>query len=77
MNATEIVDQPVSIHTTAVPTVSRWDTDDAGTVYLLEFEDAGASARLSEEQARGLGARILSSTMTSDDDLGQQADDQA
>jgi hypothetical protein len=68
MTTDQIIEQPTRIKTTTVPTVTRWGTDET-PVYLLEFEDAGVSVRLTEAQVRGLGANILWSTMTSDDDL--------
>jgi hypothetical protein len=69
MNADQIIDQPTTIATSEAPTVSRWDTDDAGPVYLVEFTGERVSVRLGEEQIRQLGARILWSTITSDDEL--------
>lgn len=38
-------------------------------MYLVEFTGERVSVRLTEGQIRQLGARILWSTMTSDDDL--------
>jgi hypothetical protein len=63
MHTSDIVDAPTSITTTTMPLVERWDTEDAGTIYVLWFEDAGVSVRLTEEQVRRLGARILSATL--------------
>lgn len=71
-------EQLTAIRTTTVPLVTRWDQGSApwlqgelanGPTYVLEFEDAAVSVRLTEAQVRGLGARILTATLASDDDL--------
>jgi len=69
MDASMIVDQSTTIVTSEAPTVSRWDTDNDGPIYLVEFSGERVSVRLNEEQIRRLGAQILWSTMTDDDDL--------
>lgn len=69
MYAADIADQPTTIATSEAPIVSRWDTDDAGPVYLVEFTGERVSVRLTEEQVRQLGARILWSTLADDDEL--------
>jgi hypothetical protein len=58
------------IVTDEVPLVTRWDLAD-GPAYVLEFEDADVSVRLTEAQVRGLGARILAATL---DDLSEYED---
>lgn len=74
MTPETIPDQPATIRTDSTPLVTRWGTDE-DPVYLLEFEDAGVSVRLTEAQTRGLSSRILSSMLMSDDDLERITDD--
>jgi hypothetical protein len=57
-----IADAPVTIRTDALPLVERWDEPD-GPTYVVTFEDATVSVRLTEAQVRALGSRILSATL--------------
>jgi hypothetical protein len=63
MMAADIDLAPTTVHTESVPLVSRWDTDDAGTIYVLDIDDAGVSVPLLEHQVRALGAAILAATL--------------
>lgn len=57
------VEGSVVIRTEAIPLVERW-----GDVYVVTFDDADVSIRLTEGQVRGLGARILAATLDEIDD---------
>ena len=56
------------IRTLGVPLVERWDD-----AYVVTFEDAAVSVTLTEEQVRGLGARILAATLDEIDDMDESA----